>query len=163
MTVPAEGSKIWWGKIEIHTTSFKRRGFLLLLPKSGGQVPLGPPGSSGSENWGLTSQVMTDPGYKIGSMSGLFPHFQFVCLVIHSQLKPSKCPYLAPSHKSPPRKLAISMLHVVSFILYFYPAYKGQLISKCPFGVIVWTKIPTKFFSRISALASKKRSNKKVV
>ena len=24
--------------------------------------------------------------------------------------------------------------------------YKGQLISKCPFGVIVWTKIPTNFF-----------------
>ena len=23
---------------------------------------------------------------------------------------------------------------------------KGQLISKCPFCVIVWTKIPTKFF-----------------
>ena len=23
---------------------------------------------------------------------------------------------------------------------------KGQLISKCPFGVNVWTKIPTKFF-----------------
>ena len=23
---------------------------------------------------------------------------------------------------------------------------KGQLISKCPFGVIVWTKIPTKSF-----------------
>ena len=23
---------------------------------------------------------------------------------------------------------------------------KGQLISKCPFGVIIWTKIPTKFF-----------------
>ena len=23
---------------------------------------------------------------------------------------------------------------------------KGQLISKCPFGVIVWTKIPTKYF-----------------
>ena len=22
----------------------------------------------------------------------------------------------------------------------------GQLISKCPFGVIVWTKIPTKSF-----------------
>ena len=21
---------------------------------------------------------------------------------------------------------------------------KGQLISKCPFGVIVWTKVPTK-------------------
>ena len=25
---------------------------------------------------------------------------------------------------------------------------KGQLISKCPFGVIVWTKIPMKFFPR---------------
>ena len=23
---------------------------------------------------------------------------------------------------------------------------KGQLISQCPFGVIVWTKIPTIFF-----------------
>ena len=23
---------------------------------------------------------------------------------------------------------------------------KGQLISKCPFGVIIWTKIPTNFF-----------------
>ena len=23
---------------------------------------------------------------------------------------------------------------------------KGQLIAKCPFGVIVWTKIPTKKF-----------------
>ena len=25
---------------------------------------------------------------------------------------------------------------------------KGQLISKCPFGVIVWTKIPTKKFDK---------------
>ena len=25
-------------------------------------------------------------------------------------------------------------------------AVKGQLISNCPFGVIVWTKIPTKKF-----------------
>ena len=24
---------------------------------------------------------------------------------------------------------------------------KGQLISKCPIGVIVWTKIPTNFFT----------------
>ena len=23
---------------------------------------------------------------------------------------------------------------------------KGQLISKCPFGIIVWTKLPTKLF-----------------
>ena len=28
---------------------------------------------------------------------------------------------------------------------YLHPA-KGQLISKCPFGFIVWTKIPTKLF-----------------
>ena len=26
------------------------------------------------------------------------------------------------------------------------PVGKGQLISKCPFGIIVWTKIPTKLF-----------------
>ena len=26
---------------------------------------------------------------------------------------------------------------------------KGQLISKCPFGVIVWTKIPTKIFENV--------------
>ena len=26
--------------------------------------------------------------------------------------------------------------------------FKGQLISKCPFGVIVWTKIPTKTFAK---------------
>ena len=38
---------------------------------------------------------------------------------------------------------------------------KGQLISKCIFGAIVWTKKATKFFSRISALASKKMSNQK--
>ena len=37
---------------------------------------------------------------------------------------------------------------------------KGQLISKCSFGVIVSTKITTNF-SRISALASKKRWNRK--
>ena len=35
---------------------------------------------------------------------------------------------------------------------------KGQLISKHPFSVIVWTKVPT-IFLRISALASKKWSN----
>ena len=38
---------------------------------------------------------------------------------------------------------------------------KGQLISKCLFGVIVWTKKNNELFSRISALASKKRSNQK--
>ena len=37
---------------------------------------------------------------------------------------------------------------------------KGQLISKCPFGVFKSPKKPTNF-SRISALASKKRSNQK--
>jgi hypothetical protein len=34
--------------------------------------------------------------------------------------------------------------------------YKGQLISKGLFGVIVLTKKTTKFFLRISPLASKK-------
>ena len=38
---------------------------------------------------------------------------------------------------------------------------KGQFISKCLFGTIVSTKTPTNFFLRISALASKKRSNQK--
>ena len=26
--------------------------------------------------------------------------------------------------------------------------FKGQLISKCPFGLIVWTKIPKKKFDK---------------
>ena len=38
---------------------------------------------------------------------------------------------------------------------------KGQLILKCPFGVFKSTKKTIKFFVRISALASKKRSNQK--
>ena len=39
---------------------------------------------------------------------------------------------------------------------------KGQLISKCPFGVIVWTKIATKKDWQISAyLTPKEWSNKK--
>ena len=37
---------------------------------------------------------------------------------------------------------------------------KGQLISKCLFGVILWTKKTNEIFSRISALASKKRQKK---
>ena len=32
---------------------------------------------------------------------------------------------------------------------------KGQLISKCPFGVIVWTKIPTKKFDKYLPLIFK--------
>ena len=38
---------------------------------------------------------------------------------------------------------------------------KGQLIYKCPFGVFKSPKKNNKNFSRISALASKKRSNQK--
>ena len=41
--------------------------------------------------------------------------------------------------------------------------YKGQLISKCPFGVIVWTKIPTKFFPGFLPLPLKRGQIKKVV
>jgi hypothetical protein len=36
-------------------------------------------------------------------------------------------------------------------------AFKGQLISKCPFGAYHFDKNTNKFFLRISALASKKR------
>ena len=39
--------------------------------------------------------------------------------------------------------------------------FKGQLISKCIFGVIVWTKKPM-IFLRISVLASKKSLNQKL-
>ena len=38
---------------------------------------------------------------------------------------------------------------------------KGQLISKCPFGVKTSSKKKKEFFSRISALAFKMRSNQK--
>ena len=31
-------------------------------------------------------------------------------------------------------------------IFFVHIPTKGQLNSKCPFGIIVWTKIPTKFF-----------------
>ena len=41
-------------------------------------------------------------------------------------------------------------------------AIKGQLISKCPFGVFILTKIPT-IFLWISALASNKRLNEKYI
>ena len=42
----------------------------------------------------------------------------------------------------------------------FFDATNGQLISKCPFGVIVLIKKPT-IFLRSSALASKKWLNQK--
>ena len=32
----------------------------------------------------------------------------------------------------------------------YFPSDKGQLISKCPFDVIIWTKIPTKKFDPFS-------------
>ena len=43
-----------------------------------------------------------------------------------------------------------SVSRVIEFLLWRDQNYlvrifaKGQLISKCPFGFIVWTKIPTK-------------------
>ena len=39
---------------------------------------------------------------------------------------------------------------------------QGQVISKCPFGVFKSSKKPKKKNSRISALVSKMRSNKKI-
>ena len=40
---------------------------------------------------------------------------------------------------------------------------EGQLISKCPFGVIVWTKIPTKFFPGFLSKPLKRYQIKKIV
>ena len=110
-----------------NTRSFEKRGSASAIAKIWvANACSDPPSSAGSENWGLTRQVITAPRYKIESMSGLFPHFEFVCLVVHSQLKPSKCPYLAPSLLSPQRKLRISMSHVVSLILHFYAAHSCE-------------------------------------
>ena len=47
-----------------------------------------------------------------------------------------------------------------NLMLYFD---QGQLITKCPFGVFKSSKKKQKIFSRISVLASKKRSNKKKI
>ena len=47
------------------------------------------------------------------------------------------------------------------FAVYIPHITKGQIISKCLFGVIIWTKKNNEIFSRISALASKERSNQK--
>ena len=41
------------------------------------------------------------------------------------------------------------------------PEAKGQLISKCPYEIIVSPIRPTKKVSEISVLASKERSNQK--
>ena len=49
-------------------------------------------------------------------------------------------------------RFAVTMIYhfwrhlLMMWINVFFWATKGQLISKCPFGVIVWTKIPTKKF-----------------
>ena len=57
-------------------------------------------------------------------------------------------------------------MHHLSAVKYgmqsFLPAVaKGQLILKCPFGVFKSSKKLTKFFSRISGLASKEGSSQK--
>ena len=53
--------------------------------------------------------------------------------------------------------------HILKFQIRFKIAgAKGQLISKCPLGVIVSTKKTNEIFLRISALASKKRLNQKM-
>ena len=41
---------------------------------------------------------------------------------------------------------APQLLNLHDFFLETQGSSKGQLISKCPFGFIVWTKIPTKLF-----------------
>ena len=44
------------------------------------------------------------------------------------------------------RKVASSRPVYYSIFEHFWGAAKGQLVSKCPFGVIVWTKLATKKF-----------------
>ena len=44
-------------------------------------------------------------------------------------------------------EFALSSLSNIEYLRELISA-KGQLISKCPFGVIVWTKIPTKKFDK---------------
>ena len=54
----------------------------------------------------------------------------------------------------------------VTYFIYMYckvPSTKGQLISKCPFGVIIWTKIPTNFFPGFLPQPLKRGQIKKVV
>ena len=52
-------------------------------------------------------------------------------------------------------------LHKANWFKESLITFKGQLISKCPFGVFKSPKKTNEIFSRISALASKKRSNQK--
>ena len=40
----------------------------------------------------------------------------------------------------------LKALYIIYFVDKYFYFLKGQLISKCPFGIIVWTKIPTKLF-----------------
>ena len=49
----------------------------------------------------------------------------------------------------------------IALLLQILKTTKGRLISKCPFSVFKSPKKPTKIFSRISDLASKKRANQK--
>ena len=57
-------------------------------------------------------------------------------------------------------KLAFSSLHRLLKDTKILP--KDQFISKYLYGVIVWTKKSNEIFSRISALAFKKRLNQKL-
>ena len=55
------------------------------------------------------------------------------------------------------------MIAIATLLLIVLFEAKGQFISKCPFGVFESATKPRKFlFKRISALASKKRSDKKI-
>ena len=52
-------------------------------------------------------------------------------------------------HKTNKKPIHLNLYHlrrVIKRFFYFVGIAKGQLISKCIFGVIVWTKIPTIFF-----------------
>ena len=56
---------------------------------------------------------------------------------------------------------SLARLQEQETIIIDFEGPKGQLISKCPFGVFKSPKNINEFFSRIFGPASKKRSNQK--
>jgi hypothetical protein len=67
--------------------------------------------------------------------------------------------YIKKIIKKKQKKIAVWKKFLLAVKIIFT---KGQLILKCPFGVFKSPqKKKTKFFARISALASKKKLNKK--
>ena len=61
------------------------------------------------------------------------------------------------------RRIAVILTTNIFAVYYVFAIHKGQLISKCSFGVIVWTKIQTKKFPEFLPYPLKRGQIKKVV